>query len=220
MRQQLTALRVMSDEFFQNSFFESKIAIYTLQFSLFLLDLRMQFLHSIVVHFFYAGMMSWKFVQIENFSLFSLADLRFLFTFAIKKRTIFKDMRKVHIIMFGCHLVIMLAFSMLLLGGVLGAETFLAFVYPVISFIFLIAGIFFTTFTTDLIIHFKKEARILLIIIRDIAIVLLCFWMLSYLKSDFILTWGTLSYAFHKIIKIILCDIINRQKYLDKFINI
>lgn len=122
--------------------------------------------------------------------------------------------------MFGCHLAIMLAFSMLLLGGVLGAETFLAFVYPVISFIFLIADIFFTTFTTDLIIHFKKEARILLIIIRDIAIVLLCFWMLSYLGSNFILTWGTLSYAFPKIIKIILCDIINRQKYLDKFINI
>ncbi len=210
----------MSDEFFQNSFFESKIAIYTLQFFLFLLDLRTQFLHSIVVHFFYAGMMSWKFVQIENFSMFSFGILDFLFTFAIKKRTIFKDMRKVHIIMFGCHLVIMLAFSMLLLGGVLGAETFLAFVYPVITFIFLIADIFFTTFTTDLIIHFKKEARILLIIIRDIAIVLLCFWMLSYLKSDFILTWGTLSYAFPKIIKIILCDIINRQKYLDKFINI
>lgn len=180
----------------------------------------MQFLHSIVAHFFYAGMMSWKFVQIENFSMFSFGILDFLFTFAIKKRTIFKDMRKVHIIMFGCHLVIMLAFSMLLLGGVLGAETFLAFVYPVISFIFLIADIFFTTFTTDLIIHFKKEARILLIIIRDIAIVLLCFWMLSYLKSDFILTWGTLSYAFPKIIKIILYDIINRQKYLDKFINI
>ena len=220
MGQQLTALRVTSDEFFQNSFFESKIAIYTLQFSLFLLDLRMQFLHSIVVHFFYAGMMSWKFVQIENFSMFSFGILDFLFTFAIKKRTIFKDMRKVHIIMFGCHLVIMLAFSMLLLGGVLGAETFLAFVYPVISFIFLIADIFFTTFTTDLIIHFKKEARILLIIIRDITIVLLCFWMLSYLKSDFISTWGTLSYAFPKIIKIILCDIINRQKYLDKFINI
>lgn len=122
--------------------------------------------------------------------------------------------------MFGCHLAIMLAFSMLLLGGVLGAETFLAFVYPVISFIFLIADIFLTTFTTDLIIHFKKEACILLIIIRDIAIVLLCFWMLSYLGSNFILTWGTLSYAFPKIIKIILCDIINRQKYLDKFINI
>lgn len=180
----------------------------------------MQFLHSIVVHFFYAGMMSWKFVQIENFSMFSFGILDFLFTFAIKKRTIFKDMRKVHIIMFGCHLVIMLAFSMLLLGGVWGAETFLAFVYPVISFIFLIADIFFTTFTTDLIIHFKKETRILLVIIRDITIVLLCFWMLSYLESNFILIWGTLSYAFPKIIKIILCDIINRQKYLDKFINI
>ena len=180
----------------------------------------MQFLHSVDAHFFYAGMMSWKFVQVETFSLFSLADLSFLFTFASKKRTIFKNMRKVHIIMFGCHLAIMLAFSMLLLGGVLGAETFLAFVYPVISFIFLIADIFFTTFTTDLIIHFKKEARILLIIIRDIAIVLLCFWMLSYLESNFILIWGTLSYAFPKIIKIILCDIINRQKYLDKFINI
>ena len=32
MSQQLTAFRVMSDEFFQNSFFESKIVISTLQF--------------------------------------------------------------------------------------------------------------------------------------------------------------------------------------------
>ena len=164
------------------------------------------------------------FFKYPNFSknLFpiSLAVLIFLFTFASKKRTIFKDMRKVHIIMFGCHLVIILAFSMLLLGGVLGADTFLAFVYPVISFIFLIADISFTTFTTDFIIHFKKETRILLVIIRDIAIVLLCFWMLSYLESDFILIWGTLSYAFPKIIKIIFCDITNHQKYLDKFINI
>ena len=70
--------------------------------------------------------------------------------------------------MFGCHLVIILAFSMLLFGGALEAgAAIMAFVYPVISFIFLIADIFFTTFTTDLIIHFKKEARILLIIIRD-----------------------------------------------------
>ena len=151
----------------------------------------------------------------------SLAVLIFLFTFAIKKRTIFKEMRKVHIIMFGCHLVIILAFSMLLFGGALEAgAAIMTFVYPVISFIFLIADIFLTTFTTDLIIHFKKETRILLVIIRDITIVLLCFWMLSYLESNFILIWGTLSYAFPKIIKIILCDIINRQKYLDKFINI
>jgi hypothetical protein len=73
---------VTSDEFFQNSFFESKIAISTLQFAVYLLGLRLQFLHSVVAHFFYAGMMSWKFVQVETFSLFSLADLRFLFTFA------------------------------------------------------------------------------------------------------------------------------------------
>ena len=45
--------------------------------------------------------------------------------------------------MFGCHLVIMLAFSMLLFGGALEAGTaILAFVYPVISFIFLIADIY------------------------------------------------------------------------------
>ena len=73
-----------SDEFFQNSFFESKIAISTLQFAVYLLGLRLQFLHSVVAHFFYAGMMSWKFVQVETFSLFSLANLRFLFTFASK----------------------------------------------------------------------------------------------------------------------------------------
>ena len=36
MTQQLAALRVMSDEFFQNSFFECKIAISTLQFCIFL----------------------------------------------------------------------------------------------------------------------------------------------------------------------------------------
>ncbi len=73
----------MSDKFFQNSFFESKIAISTLQFTVFLLGLHLQFIHSVVAHFFYAETMSWKFVQIETFSLFSLVDLRFLFTFAI-----------------------------------------------------------------------------------------------------------------------------------------
>jgi hypothetical protein len=43
MTQRLTALRVTSDEFFQNSFFECKIVISTLQFVHPLLCLRFRF---------------------------------------------------------------------------------------------------------------------------------------------------------------------------------
>ena len=129
-------------------------------------------------------------------------------------------MRKVHIIMFGGHIIMCLVFFLILLGGVLGPNTYMAFIYPVIAFIFLVADMFLTTFTTDCIIHVTKNNRLLLIITRDIAIILLCFWLLSYLENDFILVGGTISYAFPKIVKIILCDIINKQKYLDVYIDI
>lgn len=104
--------------------------------------------------------------------------------------------------------------------GYVGADTLLAFVYPVIAIAFLFADMFLTTFTTDCIIHVKKKKRILLMIIRDIAIILLCFWTLTYLENGFILVGGTLCYAFPKIIKIILCDIIDKQRYLDVYIDI
>lgn len=59
--------------------------------------------------------------------------------------------------MFGCHLVIILTFSMLLFGGALEAgAAIMAFVYPVISFIFLIADIFLTTFYNRFDYSFQK----------------------------------------------------------------
>ena len=42
MIQRLTALRVMSDDFFQNSFFERKIVIFTLQFDKIILYVKPQ----------------------------------------------------------------------------------------------------------------------------------------------------------------------------------
>ena len=122
--------------------------------------------------------------------------------------------------MFGGHIIMCLVFFLILLGGVLGPNTYMAFLYPVIAFIFIVADMFFTTFTTDCIIHVTKKNRLLLIITRDIAIILLCFWTLSYIENGFISVGGTISYAVPKIVKIILCDIINKQKYLDMFINI
>ena len=129
-------------------------------------------------------------------------------------------MRKVHVIMFEGHIIMCLAFFMLLLGGVLGPDTCLAFVYPVIASVFLVADIFLTAITTDFIIHAPKKNRVLLVITRDIAIILLCFWMLSYLENVFILVGGTFCYALPKIVKIILCDIINKQRYLDVYIDL
>ena len=83
MSQRFTALRVTSDEFFQNSFFEREIAISTLQFFAFLLDLRLLLFHLPVHLFLCRGdiMEILSLVQIKTFSLFFLGCIGFFVYF-------------------------------------------------------------------------------------------------------------------------------------------
>ena len=131
-------------------------------------------------------------------------------------------MRKVHVIMFACQIAISLIFSLLLFCGLLGENTIFAFVYPIFVFVYLVADMFLTTFTTDFIVRNVKEgkARIVSIAVRDILII--SFWLcfLLYIDIEDLTFWGTLSYALPKVVKIIICDIINQQKYLNKYIEI
>lgn len=124
--------------------------------------------------------------------------------------------------MFACQIAINIIFSFLLFDGLLGENTFFAFIYPIFVFVYLVADMFVTTFTTDLIVGNVKEgtARIISIAARDILIISLWFCFLLSISIEFLTLWGTLSYALPKVAKIIICDIINQQKYLDKYIEI
>ena len=131
-------------------------------------------------------------------------------------------MRKVHIIMFACQIAINIFFPFLLFDELSGGEGIIIFVFPIFVFVYLVADMFVTTFTTDLIVGNVKKgiARIISIAARDILIISLWFCFLLSIGIEFITLWGTLSYALPKVVKIIICDIINHQKYLDKYIEI
>ena len=131
-------------------------------------------------------------------------------------------MRKVHIIMFACQIAINIFFPFLLFDELSGGEGIIIFVFPIFVFVYLVADMFVTTFTTDLIVGNVKEgtARIISIAARDILIISLWFCFLLSISIEFLTLWGTLSYALPKVAKIIICDIINQQKYLDKYIEI
>ena len=131
-------------------------------------------------------------------------------------------MRKVHVIMFACQIAINIIFTFLLFDILSGGEGIIAFVYPIFIFVYLVADMFLTTFTTDFIVKTVKEgkARIASIVVRDLLII--SFWLCFLLCIDIedLTFWGTLSYALPKVVKIIICDIINQQKYLNKYIEI
>lgn len=131
-------------------------------------------------------------------------------------------MRKVHVIMFACQIAINIIFTFLLFDILSGGEGIIAFIYPIFVFVYLVADIFVTTFTTDLIVKCTKKgiARIVSIAVRDLLIISLWFCFLLYIGIAALSLWGTLSYALPKMVKIITCDIINQQKYLDKYIEI
>ena len=132
-------------------------------------------------------------------------------------------MREVHIIMFAGQIAINIIFPFLLFDILSGGEWIIAFIYPFFAFIYLVADMFVTTFTTDLIAKYTKKgiARIVSIAVRDLLIISLWFcFLLSIGSEEFLTLWGTLSYALPKVAKIIICDIINQQKYLDKYIEI
>ena len=131
-------------------------------------------------------------------------------------------MRKVHVIMFACQIAINIIFTFLLFDILSGGEGIIAFIYPIFVFVYLVADIFVITFTTDLIVKCTKKgiARIVSIAVRDLLIISLWFCFLLYIGIAALSLWGTLSYALPKMVKIITCDIINQQKYLDKYIEI
>ena len=134
-------------------------------------------------------------------------------------------MRKVHVIMFGSQIIINIVFSLMLFGGFglleAGGEIF-AFIYPLFVFVYLLVDMFLTIFTTDLFVRaFKnKKACVLSIVLRDLLIIVFWWYFLLYIGMSTLTLWGTLFYAFPKIIKIIICDLVNKQKYLQEYIEI
>ena len=124
--------------------------------------------------------------------------------------------------MFAGQIAINIIFPFLLFDILSGGEWIIAFIYPFFAVIYLVADMFVTTFTTDLIVGNVKEgtARIISIAARDILIISLWFCFLLSISIEFLTLLGTLSYALPKVAKIIICDIINQQKYLDKYIEI
>lgn len=131
-------------------------------------------------------------------------------------------MRKIHIIMFGGQFVISLVFSLLLFSGILGEDALFAFVYPVLVSVYFVADVFITMISTDLIVRaFQNKATCMFsIIARDLVIIGVWLSILMYINISVITFWGTISYALSKIMKIVIFDIINQQKYLHNYIKI
>ena len=127
-------------------------------------------------------------------------------------------MRRIHIIMFGGQFVMSLVFSLLLFSGILGEYAIFAFVYPVLVFVYL----FITMISTDLIARAlqNKTACMFSIVARDLVIIGVWLSILMNLDISVITLWGTISYALPKILKIVIFDIINQQKYLYNDIKI
>ena len=131
-------------------------------------------------------------------------------------------MRKIHIIMFGGQFIMSLVFSLLLFSGILGEYAIFAFVYPVLVFVYFVLDVFITMISTDLIVRASqnKAACMFSIIARDLVIIGVWLSILMYINISVITFWGTISYALSKIMKIVIFDIINQQKYLHNYIKI
>ena len=95
-------------------------------------------------------------------------------------------MRKVHIIMFACQIAINIFFPFLLFDELSGGEGIIIFVFPIFVFVYLVADMFVTTLTTDLIVGNVKKgiARIISIAARDILIISLWFCFLLSIGSN------------------------------------
>lgn len=131
-------------------------------------------------------------------------------------------MRRIHIIMFGGQFVMSLVFSLLLFSGILGEYAIFAFVYPVLVFVYFVLDVFITMISTDLIARSlqNKTACMFSIVARDLVIIGVWLSILMNLDISVITLWGTISYALPKILKIVIFDIINQQKYLYNYIKI
>ena len=131
-------------------------------------------------------------------------------------------MRRIHIIMFGGQFVLSLVFSLLLFCGILGEYALFAFVYPVLVCIYFVLDVFVTMISTDLIVRAfrNKTVCMLSIVARDLVIIGVWVSILWYINISVVTLWGTISYALPKILKIVIFDIINQQRYLHNYIKV
>lgn len=131
-------------------------------------------------------------------------------------------MRKIHIIMFGGQFIMSLVFSLLLFCGILGEYALFAFVYPFLVCIYFVLDVFVTMISTDLLVRAfqNKTACMLSIFARDLVIIGVWVSILLYINISVVTLWGTISYALPKILKIVIFDIINQQRYLHNYIKI
>lgn len=132
-------------------------------------------------------------------------------------------MRKIHIIMFGFQIVMNLFLSLLLFCGLLGENAIFAFIYPIFVFLYLLADIFVTTLTTDMLVYIfqDKKLRLLSIVARDLFIIVFWFcFLLLYIDISVLTLWGTICYAIPKVLKIIIFDVAKQQDYLHERIKI
>ena len=131
-------------------------------------------------------------------------------------------MRKIHILMFGLQIAMNVILSLLLFCGLLGENALFAFIYPIFVFLYLLADIFVTTLTTDLLVNtFRNEkVRLLSIVTRDLLIIVFWFCFLLYIDVAVLTLWGTICYAIPKVLKIIVYDVAKRQEYLHERIKI
>ena len=115
-----------------------------------------------------------------------------------------------------------IVFSLLLFSGILGEYAIFAFVYPVLVSIYFVADVFITMISTDLIVRAfqNKTACMFSIVARDLVIIGVWLSILMNLDISVITLWGTISYALPKILKIVIFDIINQQRYLHNYIRI
>ena len=131
-------------------------------------------------------------------------------------------MRRIHIIMFGGQFVMSLVFSLLLFSGILGEYAIFAFVYPVLVFVYFVLDVFITMISTDLIARALQNKTVCMfsIVARDLVIIGVWLSILMNIDISVITLWGSISYALPKILKIVIFDIINQQRYLHNYIKI
>ena len=115
-----------------------------------------------------------------------------------------------------------LVFSLLLFCGILGEYALFAFVYPVLVCIYFVLDVFVTMISTDLLVRAfqNKTACMLSVVARDLVIIGVWVSILLYINISVVTLWGTISYALPKILKIVIFDIINQQRYLHNYIKV
>ena len=76
--------------------------------------------------------------------------------------------------------------------------------------------------STDLLVRaFRNNTSCMLsIVASDLVIIGVWVSILWYINISVVTLWGTISYALPKILKIVIFDIINQQRYLHNYIKV